>query len=90
MGAKMPQDPQGTVLSVDMTIEDGAWREYAGDKPLHGVLTRIGVLPGGMKSGAPSAALLAYLDDGRSVVIETSWKNLALAAVALIAKWGTP
>jgi hypothetical protein len=43
-----------------------------------------------MRSGRPSVALLATLDDGRQVFIETSWRSFALAAVALIAQWGTP
>lgn len=80
----------GTHLDIDLQIEDGAWREHLGDDPLHGQLTRIGVLPRGMTSGLPSAALLVTLDDGRKVFAETSWRNLALAAVALIARWGTP
>ena len=89
MGA-LPQDPDGTTIAVDITIRDGAWGPYLGPTPLHGILTRIGVLPGGMASSRPSAALCIVLDDGRAVLAETSWRNLALAAVALIAKWGTP
>ena len=86
----MPQDPDGTPLPVDMCIEDGAWAPYLGDSPLRGRLTRIGVLPGGMRSGRPSVGMCVVLDDGRAVLAETSWRNLALAAVALIARWGTP
>lgn len=87
---RYPEDPQGTTLAIDLQIEDGAWAPYLGDQPLHGQLTRIGVLPAGMSSGRPSASLLVVLDDGRAVLAETSWRNLALAAVALIARWGTP
>jgi len=89
-GGRFPDDPQGTTLAVDLQIEDGAWRRYLGDAPLRGKLTRIGVLPRGMTSGQPSASLCVVLDDGRAVLAETSWRNLALAAVALIARWGTP
>jgi hypothetical protein len=83
-------DPQGTTLGVDLEIKDGAWLPYVGSTPLFGRLSRIGVLPGGMVGGRPSAALLVILDDGRAVVAQTSWRNLALAAVALIGRWGTP
>ena len=85
-----PEDPQGTTLAVDMQIEDGAWAPHLGASPLHGQLSRIGVLPRGMRSGAPSAAMLVVLDDGRAVIAETSWRNLALAALTLTARWGTP
>lgn len=85
-----PRDPQGTVLAIDMQVEDGAWRPYLGEAPLTGKLTRIGVLPHGMTSGRPSAALCIVLDDGRAVFAESSWRNFSLAAVALIARWGTP
>lgn len=87
---RWPDDPQGTTLAIDLQIEDGAWGPYLGASPLHGRLARIGVLPQGMASGRPSAAVLVVLDDGRAVLAETSWRNLSLAAVALIARWGTP
>lgn len=87
---RYPDDPQGTTLAVDLEIEDGAWAPYLDQTPLHGKLQRIGVLSSGMTSGRPSASLLVVLDDGRTVLAETSWRNLALAAVALIARWGTP
>ena len=87
---RYPDDPEGTTLAVDLEIKDGAWGPYVGERPLHGRLSRIGVLPGGMSSGNPSASLLVILDDGSAVIAETSWRNLALAAVALIARWGTP
>lgn len=87
---RYPDDPEGTTLAIDLQINDGDWRPYLGEKPLRGRLARIGVLPRGMKSGSPSASLLVILDDGRAVFAETSWRNLSLAAVALIARWGTP
>jgi hypothetical protein len=86
----MPQDPDGTTLAVDLTIEDGSWHPYLGDDPIRGRLFRIGVLPGGMVGGRPSVAMAVYLEDGRAALVETSWRNLALATVALIARWGTP
>lgn len=88
--SSLPQDPDGTTLAVDLSIEDGAWRPYLGGEPLVGHITRIGVLPGGMTSGRPSLAMCVVLDDGRAVFVEQSWRNFSLAAVALIARWGTP
>ncbi len=87
---RYPDDPEGTTLAIDLTIEDGAWAKYAGPKPRSGKLSRIGVLPRGMVSGRPAVELLVILDDGTAVIAETSWRNFALAAVALIARWGTP
>ena len=84
-----------TVLDIDLDMDTPtsrrAWTDaYGGRTPDRATLHRIGVIPHGMRSGRPSVALLATLDDGRQVFIETSWRNFALAAVALIARWGTP
>ena len=35
-GGRFPDDPQGTTLAVDLSIEDGAWRPYLGANPLQG------------------------------------------------------
>lgn len=89
-----PSKPAGALdISLDMDSPDARerWTQAYGDTwPTRGRLTHIGVIPNGMNSGRPSAALLIELDDGRKVFAETSWRNLALAAVALIARWGTP
>lgn len=88
--AKMPQDPQGAGLVVDMVVEDGAWRPFLGDDPKVGRVTRIGVLPRGMTSGRPAVVLVVVLEDGTSVLAQASWRSLSLAMVGLIARWGTP
>ena len=78
-------------LDMDRPESRASWAAaYGGTLPTRGTLRRIGVIPHGMTSGRPSAALLIVLDDGRQVFAETSWRNLAVAAVALIARWGTP
>lgn len=82
-------------LDVDMDMDETAsrvaWGAAYGDVlPERGTLRRIGVIPTGMTSGRPSLAMLVDLDDGRKVFVETSWRNFALAAVALISRWGTP
>ena len=90
MAQHMPPDPDGTTLAVDLIITDGAWGPHVGKQPQMGTVTRIGVLPKGMESGRPSLALAVILDDGTAVIAQTSWRAFALAAVALIARWGTP
>lgn len=80
-----------TELKVDIAIADGAWYDDVADHPVaHGIIERVGNLPGGMQSGEPAFQVLAVLDDGTRVVVETSWRNMALAACALIGRWGTP
>lgn len=80
----------GTRLDIDLAIADGSWREHLGDQPEHGMLTRIGVLPHGMKSGRPSVSMIVTLDDGRRVHAEASYRNFSLAALALLQTYGTP
>jgi hypothetical protein len=78
-------------LDMDRPESRTAWTQaYGGHLPVRGTLRRIGVIPHGMTSGRPSLAMLATLDDGQQVFLETSWRNFALAAVALISRWGTP
>ena len=78
-------------LDMDRPESRAAWAEaYGGTLPVRGTLRRIGVIPHGMTSGRPSLAMAADLDDGRQVFVETSWRNFALAAVALVMRWGTP
>jgi hypothetical protein len=79
------------IVHCDLEIKDGAWDyEVYGKEFRHGKIRRIGNLPRGMKSGAPSFALLAEMDDGSVALVETSWKAMSLAVVGLIARWGTP
>jgi hypothetical protein len=82
-------------LDVTMDIPDGdpgwaATMHSGPGEPASGEIVRIGVIRDGMQSGRPSLAMAVRLADGRMVFAETSWRNFALAAVALIARWGTP
>lgn len=52
---------------------------------LHGTITAIGILPGGMESGRASVALTIETRDGYVVVGETSLDLLAGATRALLA-----
>ena len=76
-GGRFPDDPQGTTLAVDLSIEDGAWRPYPRSESAAGEGVSDRRPSEGMASGAPSAALCIVLDDGRAVLAETSWRNLA-------------
>jgi hypothetical protein len=58
--------------------------------PEHGVLTRIGLLESGTIEGRHTINMAIQLDSGLVVFAEQTWRNFSLAAVALIAKWGTP
>lgn len=70
---------------------DGAWPDLVGKK-VHHVTTTIGVagLPGGMESGKPSVSLRLELDDGSTVLAETSLVIFLAAADALRARYGDP
>jgi hypothetical protein len=51
---------------------------------------QMGLLEGGMASGAPSVAIRFDLPDGQSVIAETSWAVLASAVRTLAARVGWP
>jgi len=79
--------------SLNLVLREPAWPELAepGAK-VHHTQQPIGVaaLAGGMQSGKPSVALRIDLDDGSSVIAETSLALFLTAADALKAKYGDP
>ncbi len=81
-------------LKVILSVEDGELGKYLAPNqdPPEAVakFEVVGCLPRGMTSGAPSFCAVIELPSGERIIAETSWKNMSLAAVALIAKWGTP
>lgn len=78
-------------LGVDLELKDGAWWPHLADSPVKsGNIERVGVLPNATSKGKPAVQILVTLEDGTKVVAQTTWNNFALAAVALIARWGTP
>lgn len=88
---KQPYTGSGVVVDLELSNDDG-WLDYMNpDRPvIYGDIERVGVLPHGMKSGAPSFHLLGRGDDGSTVILSASWKAIGIAALALIARWGTP
>ncbi len=74
------------ILSIVMNAEGIA----EGRMPDHHVTTpiKIGVLEGGMESGKPSVAMLLTLENGETVLFETSLLLFQRAARAFAAKYG--
>jgi hypothetical protein len=70
---------------------DNAWPDLA-SRTVHRVTGtfEIAGLAGGMVSGKPSIAIRLDLDDGSSVVAETSLALFLMAADAFKAKYGDP
>jgi len=58
---------------------EGAFPEYAAEKPLHGMVEKIGALHGGMKSGQASVSIWVRLEDGRLVFAEMSLRHFRYA-----------
>lgn len=73
--------------AISIVLQTPAWPELDREKVLHTQKT-IGVtlLEGGMASGAHSVALRIDLEDGRTVIAETSIALFLMAADALRAK----
>ena len=76
-----------TPLTVDLEIEDGAWLPYVSGTLCHGYIKRVGNLPNATQNGLPAFQLMATLDDGSTVVIETTWALMRGALTALNARW---
>jgi hypothetical protein len=53
----------------------------------HGEGIKLGVLDGGMASGQPSVALRCDLEDGRTVIIQTSARLFCSAARAIATRY---
>ncbi len=90
--AQQQQPDTGSGMAVDLEVVEGSWGVYVNDdRPVTtATIERIGVLPKGMRSGAPSLAILARGENGETIFVQASWRAFGLAAVALIARWGTP
>ena len=67
---------------------DNAWPDLRG-KTIHHVKEKleVAVLDKGMTSGRPSVAIRLDLEDGSSVIAETSARLFCAAAKALMAKY---
>jgi len=84
--------PGFTGLAIDLDIQDGAWGQHITDSATlkHGRIERVGNLPNGTSKGLPAFQLLATLDDGSQVIVETTWALIYTAVRGLAAKWGEP
>ena len=79
--------------ALNIVLQEPAWPELreAGARDHH-TTKAIGVtgLVGGMASGKPSVAFRIDLDDGSSVIAETSLALFLTAADAMKARYGDP
>lgn len=77
-----------TGLTVDLDIQDGEWAKYLHD-PFwkRGQITRVGNLSNGTNAGKPAFELMATMDDGTQVILETTWALMRNAVKALEARW---
>jgi hypothetical protein len=83
------------VNSLDLHLNgDGAFPELADGRKVHhlgnGAKIAVASLEGGMQSGMPSVCFKFDLEDGSSVLAETSWRLFWAVAVAFRAKYGEP
>lgn len=74
-----------TPINIDQRIEDGEWAAYIENEETlqHGVIERVGLLPEGTVDGKDAFQLLARLDDGSQVIVETTWALMSIALTAL-------
>ena len=76
-----------TGMGVDLSIEDGEWKKYLGANPKHGRIERVGILPNSTSLGKPTFQVLARMDDGTMIVVETTWALINTAARAIAVRW---
>ncbi|RPI99132.1 MAG: hypothetical protein EHM36_16475 [Deltaproteobacteria bacterium] len=68
----------------------GCWPDLQGKKIIRATRIQVAALQGGMKTGAPSVAFRIDLEDGQTVIAETSLKLLLTASDLFRAKYGDP
>ena len=75
---------------VGMSIVMNAEGMAEGKEPDHHVtsMIKVGVLEEGMESGRPSVAMLITLENGETVLVETSLLLFQTAARAFAARYG--
>ena len=78
-----------TGLSIDLEIADGEWRKHLTDVSTTqgGRIELVGVLPDSTVNHKPTFQLMATLDDGKQVIVETTWALMRNATRALEARW---
>lgn len=74
-----------TQIDIFPNLDDMPWTDLVGKVQVTGRVARIGVLPNGTTSGAPSVAIVIEMPDGTFVIGETTWNAFNVAARALAA-----
>lgn len=74
-----------TPLDIRPDIAAHPWDDVDPKALAHGTLVRVGLLRHGTTEGRASVALMVKLDDGRTVIAETTWRLFHTAARALAA-----
>ena len=69
---------------------EGCWPDIQDNKIIRAVGLQVAALQGGMKGGSPSVAFRIDLEDGQTVIAETSLKLLLTASDLFRAKYGDP
>ncbi len=76
---------------MDIHVDgDACWPDLDLTTVLHGEITGMAALAGGMESGKPSVTIRIHLDDGRPVLAETSLALLHMALAAFVGRYGEP
>lgn len=76
-----------TGLEIDLHVEDGSWQKHMRGITQHGYITRVGNIPNGTAAGLPVFQLMATLDDGSTVFVETTWALMRGALIVLNERW---
>ncbi len=79
---------EATVLEIILDGE-GAAPELQGKKIHRANLHKVMALPGGMRGGRTSVALIIPLEDGSVVMAETSLRLFQQASAAFTGKYGS-
>ncbi len=79
------------MIVISVILEgDGCWPDLQDKKIIRAVGLQVATLWGGPKGGAPSVAFRIDLEDGRTVIAETSLKLFLTASDLFRAKYGDP
>lgn len=81
--------PLNIVIDIDDGIPESEMSRIPKDQIDRADIGEIIGIPGGMTSGRASVAITARLPNGRGVMLETSMRNLLLAAVVLGRRYGS-
>ena len=71
------------VINVRTDIDRDPWTHLDPERTSHGQVSSIGLLRHGTTEGRASVALVIDLDDGTSVIAETTWRALKMAFAVL-------